>query len=42
MIAAVLTGCLLASCTSCGGAHLSKLEEDVTETLEVAPHCWEG
>lgn len=24
MIAAVLTGCLLSSCTSCGGAHLSK------------------
>jgi transposase len=25
---------------ACGGARLSKLGEDVTETLEVIPHQW--
>lgn len=28
------------SCPSCGGARLSKLGEDVTETLEVIPRQW--
>jgi transposase len=28
------------SCTCCGGARLSKLGEDVTETLEVIPRRW--
>ncbi len=28
------------SCPSCGGARLSKLGEDVTETLEVIPRRW--
>ena len=28
------------SCPACGGARLSKLGEDVTETLEVIPHQW--
>jgi len=29
-----------ASCSCCGGAHLAKLGEDVTETLEVIPRQW--
>jgi transposase len=29
-----------AACTCCGGARLSKLGEDVTETLEVIPRRW--
>ena len=29
-----------ASCSCCGGARLSKLGEDVTETLEVIPRQW--
>ncbi|RPI41779.1 MAG: IS66 family transposase [Betaproteobacteria bacterium] len=29
-----------ASCACCGGTRLSKLGEDVTETLEVAPRSW--
>ncbi len=28
------------SCPACGGARLSKLGEDVTETLEVIPRAW--
>lgn len=28
------------SCPACGGARLSKLGEDVTETLEVIPRSW--
>ena len=28
------------SCPACGGEHLSKLGEDVTETLEVIPRAW--
>jgi transposase len=28
------------SCACCGGARLSKLGEDVTETLEVIPKSW--
>ena len=28
------------SCASCGGTHLAKLGEDVTETLEVIPRQW--
>lgn len=27
-------------CACCGGARLSKLGEDITETLEVVPKCW--
>jgi transposase len=29
-----------ACCPSCGSAKLSKLGEDITETLEVIPRCW--
>ncbi len=29
-----------AACTCCGGTRLSKLGEDVTETLEVVPRSW--
>jgi transposase len=29
-----------AACTCCGGARLSKLGEDITETLEVIPKSW--
>lgn len=29
------------SCACCGGARLSKLGEDITETLEVIPKSWE-
>lgn len=29
-----------AACTCCGGTRLSKLGEDVTETLEVIPRAW--
>jgi transposase len=29
-----------AACTCCGGARLSKLGEDITETLEVIPRRW--
>ena len=29
-----------ASCTCCGSKHLSKVGEDVTETLEVSPRRW--
>ena len=28
------------SCPACGGTRLSKLGEDVTETLEVIPRQW--
>jgi transposase len=28
------------SCPCCGGTRLSKLGEDVTETLEVIPRAW--
>src|ERR1700709_2557627 len=28
------------ACACCGGPRLSKLGEDVTETLEVVPHTW--
>src|SRR5256885_3205142 len=30
------------ACACCGGARLSKLGEDITETLECIPKSWEG
>jgi transposase len=32
--------CACAACAACGGTRLSKLGEDVTETLEVVPRQW--
>ncbi|MGY4508880.1 transposase [Bradyrhizobium sp. USDA 3650] len=30
------------ACACCGGMRLSKLGEDITETLEVVPKSWKG